>query len=122
MNELVDFIRAQLARDEQVAREALEQTAPEWRTYFKQIIAPGSRHETEIAEAETSEAAAHIARHDPARVLAEVEAKRKVVAWVELQQVPNSTIGDDFAFALYALALPYADEPGYRDEWRPEPA
>lgn len=63
----------------------------------------------------------HIARHDPARVLAECEAKRQIVemAWVHLGD-------DDYAWGmeeakrqiLAVLALPYADHPDYREEWK----
>lgn len=60
----------------------------------------------------------HIARHDPERVLREVEAKRRILAAYEntdrdgpVMDVPTSVI--------LLLALPYADRPGYREEWRP---
>jgi len=78
--------------------------------------------------------ATHIARHDPARVLAEVEAKRRILdlhhgdwpydpedgpgdySWTEQCQgcykpAPCPTV--------CLLALPYADRPGYQEEWRP---
>jgi hypothetical protein len=52
--------------------------------------------------------AAHIARHDPARVLADVKAKRAI-------------IGDEWSDpgwdVLCALASAYADHPDYREEW-----
>lgn len=75
--------------------------------------------------------AAHIARHDPARVLREVAAKRRVLArhhagsdgscdgcgydqeqgpWIErLEDCPE----------LRDMASVYADRPGYREEWKP---
>jgi hypothetical protein len=60
--------------------------------------------------------AAHVARHDPARVLAECEAKRRIVdsegsPYVE-GHVPATR-------TLRFLALPYADHPDYRQEWKP---
>jgi hypothetical protein len=60
--------------------------------------------------------AAHIARWDPARVLAECEAKRLL-----LQREPcdDTGVGDDPCHHLRALAVPYADHPDYREEWRP---
>jgi hypothetical protein len=62
---------------------------------------------------------AHIARHDPARVLAEVVAKRRIL---DLFTPPVSEWGSE-TLRLYGLAqllaLPYADRPGYREEWRP---
>jgi hypothetical protein len=62
--------------------------------------------------------AAHIARWHPARVLAECNAKRGII---ELQR---SDLRDDPADweadeVLRLLALPYADHPDYRSEWRP---
>ncbi|WP_422744313.1 DUF6221 family protein [Micromonospora sp. WMMD754] len=69
----------------------------------------------------------HIARHDPARVLAEVDAKRRVIDVLrgfepndEWSTQPDMGLRqNNAAGALRALALPYADRPGYRDEWRP---
>ncbi|MEV7288111.1 DUF6221 family protein [Streptomyces sp. NPDC093252] len=57
---------------------------------------------------------AHIVRHDPARVLAETDAKRRVLAWA--LTAPPSPSTDH---VLRLLALPYADQPGYRAQWRP---
>jgi hypothetical protein len=73
----------------------------------------------------------HIARHDPARVLRGVEAKRQITKvhfrrrsydWDEpgvigfecaqcLDRYPCAT--------LRLLALPYADHEAYREEWKP---
>lgn len=60
---------------------------------------------------------AHQCRHDPARMLAEVEAKRRVVdryAWLR----EHGDTGDA-AWVLPLLGLPYADHPDYRPAWRP---
>jgi hypothetical protein len=71
---------------------------------------------------------AHIARNDPARVLREVKSKRQIVKECENQAAWESTTGRKYpattAWALavttlHLLALPYADRPGYRDEWKP---
>lgn len=78
----------------------------------------------------------HIARHDPARVLAEVEAKRRILdlaslaAQREAQKPGYDTVArletalakvtaPELERVVRLLALPYADQPGYRDEWRP---
>jgi hypothetical protein len=81
-----------------------------------------------------SDQAAHIARHDPARVLAEVEAKRAIL---ELhKEVPHKydthpasycascgdqgCCGHDVDYpceTIKALAQPYAGRPGWREEW-----
>ena len=78
--------------------------------------------------AHTEEVAAHIAEHDPARVLREIEAKRQLVERYERAMENRRAHPDDLASAgallalhgaVKLLALPYADRPGYRDEWRP---
>jgi hypothetical protein len=57
-------------------------------------------------------AARHIARHDPARVLREVEAKRRVVnRYAENPAEPWPL------FPLLEMAAVYADHPNYREEW-----
>lgn len=45
---------------------------------------------------------------------AEVEAKRRILGWASSPALPEHEI----FYVLTALALPYADQPGYRDEWR----
>jgi Family of unknown function (DUF6221) len=65
---------------------------------------------------------AHINRWRPARVLAECDAKRRIVA--EHADI-DPCDAHDAAFksipcdTLRLLALPYADHPGYRSEWAP---
>ena len=66
--------------------------------------------------------AKHIARHDPARVLAECAAKRRIV--VNLEEFRGESSWDDEKnvnglYLLRLLALPYADHPAYREDWRP---
>jgi hypothetical protein len=74
----------------------------------------------------------HCERFDPARVLAECEAKRRIVeeharVWVNPLHAPDPAMQrymhkgrtNGLYFALQALALPYADHPDYREEWRP---
>jgi len=56
----------------------------------------------------------------PARVLAECEAKRRIIVGLDYES-------DEWCFAdapavaevLPFLALPYADHPDYRQEWKP---
>jgi hypothetical protein len=80
---------------------------PEYVTGIGIIIYPEGGH--------TAEHAAHIARHDPARVLREVEAKRAIVAAVA--ESPGEATG--LGVAMLHLAAVYADHPDYRQEWRP---
>jgi hypothetical protein len=80
------------------------------------------------------DAANYIARHNPARVLREIDAKRRIMECHEPWTASNGdTIcgrcgrehidgrpGGHFPCqTLRLLALPYSDRPGYREEWRP---
>ncbi len=53
----------------------------------------------------------------PARVLAECEAKRRVIAAVVDVEWSGSFAVRDVVLSY--LVLPYADHPDYREEWRP---
>jgi len=121
--DLVRFLRAQLDEDESVARAAAGRLSgdDEW---------------------------VHIARWDPARVLREVEAKRRIVDG-HRYEISSETAYDDYddvsdsyrrvvhhtvtcaicgwasddrtsgCMTLRLLALAHADHPDYRLEWRP---
>jgi hypothetical protein len=56
----------------------------------------------------------HIARHDPARVLREVEAMRGILE--AHRRVPTDS---GLAVAVHHLATVYADHPDYDEAWRP---
>lgn len=90
------------------------------------------------AEGKPSEGQArHIALHDPARVLREVEAKRRILALHQaIPAWPHGTVGANYyrttrvcascdertavpCPTLRLLALPYDQHPDYRTEWRP---
>jgi hypothetical protein len=65
--------------------------------------------------------AQHIARHDPARVLAEVAAKRRILddcaSYVDEE---GDAVTDGLSWRVVALlAVPYAGNAGYRPEWAP---
>lgn len=141
MDDLVQWLGQQLDVEEQVARES---TPGPWRnapTARHHATASGRSEEAVFAAppetgatvvATTGEAverrhlvdAEHIARHDPARVLREIDAKRKIIAEHDVYSRPLGERMDcqsyDFpCTTLRLLALPYADRPGYREEWRP---
>ncbi|MFB6593947.1 DUF6221 family protein [Streptomyces diastaticus] len=137
--DLITFLRARLGEDEAVARAA---TAGPWvesgvgdHGWGVSFSALGSGVEADDSDQGRADAA-HIARHDPARVLAEVEAKRRVVGecayWNERMEAeavnppkfpqPGLDLGlllDAMNPILRHLAAPYADHPDYREEWRP---
>jgi hypothetical protein len=55
--------------------------------------------------------------HQTARVLAECEAKRRIVeACADVLAYDAEALPQD---VLRLLALPYADHPDYRQEWKP---
>lgn len=64
--------------------------------------------------------AAHIAANDPAYMLADVAAKRQIIALADSHAVLDShgawvTVRE----VLQLLALPYADHPDFQGSWRP---
>lgn len=122
------WLRAQLDEDERVARATIHPNHTgewvfgehvEWSAYGDRArweltldeIAPTIWDTSGIGPSPLR----HMARHDPARVLREIEAKRRILdAW---DQDGAFWPGGSDVPAL--LALPYADRPGYREEWRP---
>ena len=109
--DLVEFLLARIAEGEATAREASVDD-PHWLEHIYDNP--------------------HIVDWSPARVLAECEAKRRIV---ELHQGHHECVGVKFRarrtvlvapgyqFAndptLALLALPYADHPDYDKSWRP---
>jgi hypothetical protein len=124
---LTEFLLARLAEDEEVAREA---SADPWTHVHEglqggEVIRAGAVRVARVYANTWSngyvpdcENAAHIARHDPARVLAEVEAKRAVVAErLFYDRDPDYELTILGERILAALALPYAGHPDYQPEW-----
>lgn len=115
---VADFIRARLDEDEAAARLAGATPDERWRRHENAVLedVPGGGRGAWIAQAcEDEETAAHIARHDPARVFADVAAKREIVAWVgDYDADPDGSAWG----ILGHLAALYADHPDYRQEWR----
>ncbi len=125
MDDLVQFLRDRLDEDEQAARAA---HAPNWSTDGRTGLHYGVE-DGWMTDALTTADADHIARHDPARVLREVEAKRRLLtdyeenaADLDAQHAPDMDYvgrADGLETALQHLATAYADHPDYRDAWRP---
>jgi len=95
---ITEFLMARIAEDEEAARAAMQASAQ----------------------------MAHIALHDPARVLAECEAKRRIVDFALMEATGTATRQLDAGelpertewVAVAALAEVYADHPDYREEWK----
>jgi hypothetical protein len=123
---LDQFLLARIAEDKRIATDA---AAASGRDDWTPDDVPGDSRLV-------GSAAELVARYDPARVLAECTAKRKLVlACMEarpdlaflgtrpsgLADWPLSPSGPHqlAALTLAVLAMPYADHPDYHDEWRP---
>lgn len=64
----------------------------------------------------------HIVRHDPVRVLRDVEAKRRMLDWLHRTRdwaIENNLWSYDETEPLLLIALPYADHPDFDPAWRP---
>lgn len=111
MNDLVTWLRAQL--DEEAERAKRGQ-------WIAQFVSQSGRRDIGSTRAH-SKAIEREGGFSPSRVLAEVEAKRRILDWLDDAQ-DRATMGDYFGLytdeAVKLLALPYADQPGYREEWR----
>lgn len=161
MSDLTDFLRARLAEDEEAACQSAGFgggiNGYHWRlsgshadgggTYWSIVAtAVAGRYEQVIevvgsgmsgGGAHTEQVARHAVRHDPARVLREVEAKRELVR-LAVQARTNADLPDPehatgpyvpavfvsgcasaWEHTLRLLAVPYADHPDYRPEWAP---
>lgn len=140
MDDLVRWLGVQLDEDERIARAA--DPGP-WKSeslgrHDQAAIKPAAL--TSLIQFDGSRAAAngmHVSRHDPARVLREIDATRRIV---EIHRVVgfededmtdlgsgcsecgySAEYGDrgGWCETLRLLAAPYADRPGFRKEWRP---
>jgi hypothetical protein len=131
-NGLVVFLRARLDDDEEVARAA---SPGPWK--------PNAEHDEVVAVDDITVADGfalsnrqlratvdHIVRWDPARALADIEAKRRIIDLYEITVAdkPWQTEPDlgptqgaragALWLTLRLLALPYAERPDYRQEWK----
>lgn len=110
-DELAAFLLARFAEDKAAARDYLPEYEQE-----RERLAASLRGSSFVL------APWLVARlDDPARVLVEVEAKERIVRrYVDTWNGTNLFDGDEYeTVILPLLALPYANHPGYRVEWRP---
>ncbi|MEU2510536.1 DUF6221 family protein [Streptomyces syringium] len=140
--DLVAFLHARLDEDEQAARACA--SAP-WAIEIPPMVHVSAKAVRDskwkwgtlgyVASVERDADRVHIVRHDPARVLAEVEAKRRLLKLHEPRHDDYTWICDTcsrydterqmrvYEYApcehLKILALPYSDHPDYREGWRP---
>jgi hypothetical protein len=128
MSDLVEFLRARYDERAAKAQAAMRGGEGRW-TQADPELYPGliedERRETVVYDEgrPSEEQAAHIAENDPARVLREVESKRRLLEQFKLRgdsvratvQPATGGVWDDL---LRMLALPYADHDEFREEWQ----
>jgi hypothetical protein len=117
VDDLIAFLRARLDEEAAEAQSVQgDQLFDGTGIIVMQTHASGGRSVTL-----PSHVAGFAARWNPARVLAEVEAKRQILAWIDRVAISGQvTWSFDADAPIRLLALPYADHPDYREEWRPE--
>lgn len=124
MTDLVEFLRARLKEDLDWATMAKNQSGSgDWEPEVGENAPTLARvrigHDRFFESiGEEGFAVEHIARHDPARVLREVEAKRRIVDDFTHWQ-PHDPGFDALEPVVRLLALPYADHEDFREEWKP---
>ncbi len=123
--EIAEFLLARIAEDEEWAQEAAvddaEYYSPEKGYVVEYKWLRIARHSSGGRRSEHVDGVP-----SPARVLAECEAKRRIVRQYGIAR--DAEYGDisvairaeqTYKYVLRLLALPYADHPDYREEWRP---
>lgn len=129
---LIEFLRARLNEREQAARQCAEVFPSTWEVADRGWTAtvradePSFHVVTELDQSQVSESPStgwlgdhlwHIAYHEPARVLRDVEAKRRIVDAVD--GLSGQWYDEVEGRVLKLLASVYADHPDYREEWAP---
>jgi hypothetical protein len=145
VDDLAAFLRERLDNEAELARATMSRANPQegvW-TFAEMQVRDDAGHL--VVRHTWPNEGEHIARHDPARTLREVEAKRRIIELHELAvskdparfsaltgeplpdayEVTCAVCGwaDDDPTSgcetLRLLALPHADHEDYREEWRP---
>lgn len=128
MTTITEFLNARLNEDEQAARYAFaahNDAQPDWYEIRSGAVNLGD-HEDELLTFDAG-ISRHIVRHDPARVLREVAAKRAVLsAHANLADNPhrhtNPRVHAQWVTMIQVvqhMAAVYADHPDYQQEWAP---
>ncbi|AVH58397.1 MULTISPECIES: DUF6221 family protein [Streptomyces] len=130
--DMVRFLRNRYDEDERTARAAMwdEESGvwtarPPQASYERYTVADYCDDGVVVVTPENADAdgvGRHIERHDPARVLREVDAKRRILDDYERYAAERRReLGgwntDEVSPILTALAVVYADHPDYRPEW-----
>ncbi|MFI7644087.1 DUF6221 family protein [Nonomuraea sp. NPDC049400] len=120
--DLVDFIRARLDEDERIARDADGISRDTLLDLYEDLI------QSRPLDGQRRLFGIFIGRFTSGRMLADIQAKRRLVDWHtdqhDLLASARPTVGcrcyDGWpCTTLRLLALPYASHHEYRTEWRP---
>lgn len=126
--DLADWLTQVWDEQEEAAREAYYE-GQRWLPEEESVITAPDWDVVYTADRKVD--ARHIARHDPASVLARIAADRQILARCSAHLPPTSDrhLLTDVAMALAVLAeatirdlaQPYADRPGFEEAWRVTP-
>lgn len=139
MDELVQFLRVRYDEEQRIAEAAASEARADWdagdENLSSQVSTAGYGDPVVVGPWDFLDwnVRQHIARHDPARVLRDIKAKRQLLAlYVEHKRMDRETFEaeGEHARSLVSLraayfdavrhhAAVYADHPDYRAEWRP---
>lgn len=137
MSDLVEWLRGVLDEDERIARKAAgtawEKRAFHWHADGREVRCEYGN--TLIVKFSWPQEIEHIVLHDPAAVLADIEAKRKIIdLHFEINADCTICVVPRWGYPVHGgcdpqrwpcptlllLASAYAHRPGYRPEWSPE--
>jgi hypothetical protein len=109
LDEQIAFLRLCLDEDAAAARSILAQVQASPGSF----VALGLEH----PELAAGDCPSYLGEYDPARVLAEIEAKRRVLAWaaMRLPRASDSISAEEVIVRLFIQ--PYADREGWKEEW-----
>jgi hypothetical protein len=133
----MEWLLAQLDEDDRIARAAggrSEQVweadlsgkdplgLPSWPVAVRYVTDGGMRGAVAnlpVMQERSEDRMVHIAEHDPARVLREIDAKRRtLIRCQEAMLAANPMLVHFAQQTVREMALPYTDRSGYPEEWR----
>lgn len=139
MDDLAAFVSARLDEDEAAANSAVHKAFSHWYVepwHDGSTLKDGRTEHADVQGktgyqvtgngALTSPSATHIARHDPARVLREIAAKRAILAtYTAVAYMDIADLEPEFAYgravglgeAVRHLATIWSDHPDYQARW-----
>ena len=123
----MEFVTARIAEDEDVAKRAAFGWGGEWSAAERSVFGPTDAEDDwsvvhadgklDMVQSEDGDVCGHIARWDPARVLAEIEAKRRIVlAYIQCPSDMEER-DDGLSGAVSALASAWSTHPDYDPGW-----